>query len=343
MTVKELAKMDESLWDSFVQKKTDATFYHQIAWRRLIENVYGDKFKPIYLVAKDDGQINGILPLFLSNHWLFGKKLISSPFAIFGGCCADSESIEDKLITKAIELCDNLDADYLELRTINPKRNDLLSNSNYNTLILELTDDPQRLWKNFRKGIKQSVKTAEKNNVKVDLDFQNIDEFYAIYSQGQRNLGTPVQSYTWIKNLYDEFKDCHSMAVAYNQDKVIAVQFIRKFKDTVSSVLAYALPEYKNLCPNHILIWKLIKNACKEGYKQFDFGRSLPDSSTFYFKTGWRAQPIQLHYQFYLNKIKTIPDTSQTNTKRQQLTKIWKKLPLSVANSFGPIIRNCFP
>ena len=54
--------------------------------------------KPLYLIAKENGVIKGVLPLFLMRSVIFGKKLVSDPFAPYGGVCADSETVEKALI-----------------------------------------------------------------------------------------------------------------------------------------------------------------------------------------------------------------------------------------------------
>ena len=62
------------------------------------------KHKPIYLVAKENGEIKGVLPLFLMRSVIFGKKLVSVPFAPYGGACADDGIAEKMLIEEAIRI-----------------------------------------------------------------------------------------------------------------------------------------------------------------------------------------------------------------------------------------------
>jgi hypothetical protein len=65
----------------------------------VVEKTY--KHKPIYLIAKEEGEIKGVLPLFLVKSMIFGKKLVSVPFAPYGGACADNGIIENALIEEA--------------------------------------------------------------------------------------------------------------------------------------------------------------------------------------------------------------------------------------------------
>ncbi|HIH96985.1 MAG TPA: hypothetical protein HA348_05870 [Thermoplasmata archaeon] len=90
---------DEKAWDEYVYSSNSSTFYHQIGWRNVVEKTY--KHKPIYLTAKENGEIKGVLPLFLMKSIIFGKKLVSVPFAPYGGVCADNRTIADALFEEA--------------------------------------------------------------------------------------------------------------------------------------------------------------------------------------------------------------------------------------------------
>jgi len=75
----ELQKEEEKSRDEYVHKSNSSTFYHQIGWKNVVEKTY--KHKPIYLIAKEEGEIKGVLPLFLMKSMFFSKKLVSVPFA----------------------------------------------------------------------------------------------------------------------------------------------------------------------------------------------------------------------------------------------------------------------
>ncbi|MFX0195086.1 MAG: FemAB family XrtA/PEP-CTERM system-associated protein [Candidatus Hodarchaeota archaeon] len=342
MIIEKLRENDEKAWEDFVVKSKEATFFHQIGWKKVVEKVYGDRLKAIYLIAEDRGKFRGILPLFLCNNWPFGRKLISLPLASCGGCCTDSEAADVMLINKAIELANAFDVDYLELRNIDEKKGDFLTNKAYLTLVLDLDPAPENLWSGFRETTRRYIRKATRNNLEVTIATKDIGDFYKIYSQNQRNLGTPVQSYRWIKSVFFDFPGHHAIARVRYQGKTIAAIFLRTFRDQMMYVFGASLPEYRNLYPNYILFWKILQDACKRGFKQFDFGRSLQNSGSYFFKVGWGAKPEQYYYQYYLNRANNIPDTSQANSKRIMFAKLWKRLPLPMANTLGPMIRRYY-
>ena len=112
--VAELRADEEGEWDAYVLKHPNSTFFHQIGWRNAVQKTY--KHKPVYLVAKEGGEIRGILPMFLMRSVIFGKKLVSVPFAPYGGVCADDDIAEKMLIEEAIRIADECNADYLGFR-----------------------------------------------------------------------------------------------------------------------------------------------------------------------------------------------------------------------------------
>jgi len=75
----------------------------------VVEKAYNHK--PLYLIAKENGEIKGVLPLFLMKSIIFEKKLVSVPFAPYGGVCADSETVKNALIEKAKRIISELDMD----------------------------------------------------------------------------------------------------------------------------------------------------------------------------------------------------------------------------------------
>ncbi|KAF5437719.1 hypothetical protein C5S35_02650, partial [Candidatus Methanophagaceae archaeon] len=195
-----LEREDEAAWDAYVHNSQASTFYHQIGWKNVVEKTY--KHKPIYLVAKEEGEIKGVLPLFLMRSWFFGKKLVSVPFAPYGDVCADNETAERALAEEAKRITKKRGVDYFELRYLHsqePKLG-LAANNNYVTFILKLNPDPEIVWKKFNNKVRNAIRKALNSNLELSYD-NNITEFYRLYTKSMRDLGTPPYSYAFFKNL----------------------------------------------------------------------------------------------------------------------------------------------
>ncbi|MFX0141334.1 MAG: GNAT family N-acetyltransferase [Candidatus Hodarchaeota archaeon] len=342
--IEKIGPDDFETWDHFVEMMDEASFHHQIRWRKFIETMYGKWLTPIYLMARNGSEVEGILPLFVFCHWFFGKKLISVPFSSQAGCCARTDLAANSLIKKAIEITKELNLDYLELRNLyNYKMNELVTDKSYFTLKLDLENNFDTLQKKFRSTTRRYVRRSKENDLVFDMFSDNIEDFYKIYSIGQRNLGTPTQGYKWLKTLYSSFKENHSVVQVQYKGKLVAAILLRIYKDTVTYVIGSSLPEYRHLYSNYLLFGELLKYYCEKGYHYFDFGRSIENSGSYYFKRGWGAQPIQFYYQYHLEKTKKITSTSQVNPKRILFAKLWKRFPLSLSEILGPIIRRYYP
>lgn len=340
MEILEIQENDEGSWDKYISNSNVSTFYHQIGWRNVVQKTYGHK--PIYLVAKENNEINGILPLFLMNSKIFGKKLVSLPFAPYGGVIADSNTIEKMLIEEAKKITKNLNANYVEFRQFEIKDLELVTNHTYVTSILKIDTNPEILWTQFRKNIRRYIKKSEAENLEIILNSKNIREFYDLYSQSMHSLGTPPHNHLFFKNLLNEFPEFINIVIVKHENNPIAAVFLLYFKDTMIYGWGASLKKYLNLSPNYLLFWEIIKYGAINGFNFFDFGRSQPNTGVYFFKEGWGAEPKTLFYQYFSEK-QRIVDTSQSNPKRQIFAKVWRKIPLPIANILGPEIRGNLP
>jgi len=335
-----LERGEEKEWDAYVLKHPNSTFFHQIGWKRVVEKTY--KHKPIYLIAREEGEVKGVLPLFLMRSMIFGKKLVSVPFAPYGGVCADDEMAEKMLIEEAIRIAEEYDVDYLEIRSLSKiVHGEYVTDLSYITFIINLNFGSELIWKNLRRDKKRGIKKAERANLAVEWN-ANIDDFYDIYIRTMRNLGTPVHCYNFFKNILNEFRDETKILTVKYEDIIICCKFLLFYKNTVISMWGVTLKEYQKFHPYDLANWKAIEYSCKEGYKYFDFGRCLLDSGVFHYKWGWSGEQKQLYYQFYLNNDRNPPDISQSNPNRKRFASVWKRLPVPLTKIVGPMLRRNF-
>jgi len=342
MTIALFEPQVEKDWDDYVLKHEGGTFFHQIGWKKAIERAYG--LKSYYLLAKDGDKIIGVLPLFAVKHIAHGRCLVSLPFGPYGGVCADNDKVKRALINAAAEITRTEKARYLELRQWNNSVSDLPLNNHYVTLILQLEEDSEKLWKNFKSEIRNRVRKAIKSGLEFHIgDREDLKDFYAVYLENMRDLGTPAHSFAFIQAVMDEFPSQIKIFLVRHAEKTIGGMFVILFKSAAINMWASSLKSYLQYSPNNLLYWGVIKFASENGYKYFDFGRSAWNSGTFIFKQRWGAQPKQLYYQYFLNKVNSIPDSAGSDKGQGLMVGLWKKLPLSVTKRLGPVIRKNIP
>jgi serine/alanine adding enzyme len=342
MEIIEYTEEFDTSWRNYLCKNSAVTFAHQIEWRTILEKSLQQK--PVYLLAISQDQVVGILPLFYCSSLLFGKFLTSLPWLDYGGACADSRDIHEKLIDQAIEITKNKNGKFLELRSVADKDERLATKISKVTFSLQLDSNPDKVWKNLNSKARNQVRKAQKLGLQVTFGrHENLDQFYSVFSTNMRDLGTPVWTKELFRNILTCFPESSEIALVKLKDKVIGGGLILYFKDMLTVPSASSLGTFLTYCPNNALYWEIIQRSCLKGFKRFDFGRSTLNSGTYYFKSQWVREPIQLYWQYYLNKIKDMPELNPENPKFDLAIKLWKKLPLALANFLGPKIVRSLP
>ncbi len=329
-------------WDAFVHRHPDATFYHHLSWKKIIETCF--KHDTYYLLAKDQGQVQGILPLVHIKSLLFGSFFCSMPFLNFGGICATNESAAMALLDFARQILQDNKADYIELRHIHKTKADLPFKTHKVSMTLELDKDPNYIWNTFKSKHRTNIRRAEKHGLTIQSGgMELLRDFYRIICQGWRDLGTPIYQYGFFENIIKEFGHAVEVFVVYYNKQPIATAFNGRFKDTVEGMWTYALRNYIRLQTNNFLYWKMVEKACFDGFKFYHLGRSTSQSGSIAFKKKWNAYPTQLYWEYVLNRKKDLPNLSADNPRLQLFRKSWQNLPVVITQAIGPLIARSLP
>jgi FemAB-related protein (PEP-CTERM system-associated) len=338
--IKQLMEKDAQKWDAFVQKCPYSTFYHQSAWKKVIEETYGHK--AFYLYAENkDREVVGILPLFLIRNVLFFKKqFISVPFAPYAGVCCEDQEAGDALINEAISLGRKLDVDYCELRqyrNFTPSARYDFTNY-YVTSVLTLSETPEETLNNLTRNKRKTVYKSQKNNLTFGYFSENntiFDEFHRIYSVNMKILGSPHHGEKFFRNI---LKYTNSDIVCVFMDgRSCYAAMILFFKDTVIDFMSSAFVEDRKYYVTDFGIWNIIEKAHQSGYKYIDFGRSISNSDNLEFKRRWGAETIPLEYLYPVTKKIDLGKLQPSNYTKY--AEVWSRMPATITNIIGPKLR----
>ena len=339
-----LAYQDEHqiAWDKYVFQHPEGTLFHTTRWKRVIEREFG--FKAVYLLAEDEGEIRGVLPMFLSSNWVQGRTLISTPFAVYGGICASDEAARLTLRETACRIAEEQDVNYLELREAHrPFGEGFQTKELYVTFEGQLNSDPEKVMAGFPKGTRYMIRKGQKNGLRSVNDDTQLDTFYELYARSVWNLGTPVFSKRFFKILREELGDAGSITIILHEREPVAAAFSITYRDSTTPYYVGSLPESKQFAPNNFMFWELIRMSCERGLQKFDFGRSKVGTGSHFFKTKWNMIERPLPYQFYLVKRKSLPNFSPANPRLKVATEMWKKIPFPLTKALGPPLVRLFP
>jgi len=335
LQIKFLEQEDCHRWDEFVARCSNATFFHLSGWRTVINKAFGHR--PYYLYAEQKGELVGVLPLGHIKSILFGNALISVPFCVYGGACADSVEVVERLHSEAVMLAEKLGVDYLELRSREAIQSGWLAKELYVTFRKKLDPDPDKNMLAIPRKQRAMVRKGIKAGLSSELD-DDIERFFAAYSESVRNLGTPIFSKKYFRILHEVFgSDCEILTVTRN-GRLIASVMSFYFRDEVLPYYGGGTSAARALKGNDFMYWELMRRSCERGIRVFDFGRSKQGTGSYSFKKNWGFEPTPLYYQYKLVRAKEIPDINPLNPKYKIFIKTWKKLPLVVSNFVGPFL-----
>ncbi|HEU5320205.1 MAG TPA: FemAB-like protein, partial [Methylomirabilota bacterium] len=131
-------------WNAFVEGHPQASVFHLLEWQRIIVSAYGHE--PHYLAASEPAGVAGVLPLVMIRSRLFGRSLVSLPFADYGGICASDPAVARALLERALAIGGERGADYVQLRQRQPHPAVVGVPGDKVTMLLDLAPDPQALW-----------------------------------------------------------------------------------------------------------------------------------------------------------------------------------------------------
>jgi FemAB-related protein (PEP-CTERM system-associated) len=343
---------DDSSWDEFVLSHPAGTFFHLLKWREVLQKSFG--YEPMYLCVKEAGQIRGVLPLFLVKSLLFGRSLVAMPVGVYGGPIASDEQSNRSLLQQATHFAKEHRVRYLEIRGNPYNASDVLPHANGNALRWSRKDlyvtfmgqieptEEANLARIPRKQ-RRMVRQGDKHGLRAIFDNSRLREFYDVYAESVRNLGTPVYGYTYFENLVATFGHQCKILLVEHHKKIIAGVLSFFYRDQVLPYYGGALKEFFHLAPNDFMYWELMRYAGAKGYKIFDFGRSKEGTGPYNFKRHWGFEPKSLPYWYYAPNGQALPDTSPLNPKLQWAIRIWRGLPLKITNSLGPHIVRHIP
>lgn len=299
-----------------------------------------------------DNQIVGVFPLIYISSYFFGKSLVSIPYFDSGGVLAVDKLTEIALLKKSIQLAEELGAAQVEFRQYyrlfsfedfaNSQTEWKLSvSTNKVRMVLEnIPDNSELLMKSFTSKLRSQIRKPIKEGLTTKIGgVELVDDFYSVFAENMRDLGSPVHSKKFIAETLRAFPNAANVFIVYGNQKPLAGSVTIGFKDILHNPWASSLRSYSHLAPNMLLYWSMLEFACQKDYQRFDFGRSTPGEGTYKFKEQWGARPEPL-YWYRLSKTKDQNWGEQLDKdKMSKVIEYWKKLPVPLTKIIGPRIR----
>lgn len=305
----------------------------------------GLRHEPYLLVAKRHDEVVGRLPLALVKSALFGRFLVSLPYVNTAGAIADNADTATSLVDRAVQLADELNVRYLELRhereLAHPALTATVTTKVHMRLALPATTD--ELWEAIKSKVRNKVNKGDRQGFTIHWGSHDLlAEFYDVFSHTMRDLGTPVFSKRLFQAILTDFAGEAELCVVRSATKPIATGLLIHGKGVTQIPSASSLWAYNSTNANDWMYWHLLKRTVERGQQVFDFGRCSMDGNTFTFKKKWGAEPQPAVWQYYVRQGR-ISDMRLEGGKYGRAVQVWKKLPVWLTRLIGPPIVRGIP
>jgi FemAB-related protein (PEP-CTERM system-associated) len=334
---------EADLWEAYIRSSRWASVYHTLAWREVIKSAFGHR--TWYLIVWNAAEICGVLPLVEIRSALVGHFLVSLPFFNYGGVLAESPEAERQLTRAALELAIRQGASHIELRQAFPFSEPIEGwtlRQHKAALTIPLAGDPKPHWEGISSRLRGKVRKAQKHGAIFTVrGKEDLATFYFLYALNMRDLGTPVYAYAFFENILRRCGQSAQILLARRAGRPGAAAIAVRKGDRIE--LPWICQDYSESSynMNEFLYWNCIEWACGEGASLLDLGRSTIGAGTYQFKMQWKPTVQPLYWYYWTMPGVPLPDLSPDNPKYQLAVRLWKKLPLVVANRLGPwIVRN---
>jgi len=262
------------------------------------------------------------------------------PFLDSGGPCSSSAALANLLVDRLIREARHAGADVVELRCTQRLAVAYPPMEHKVNLTLALPADPQRLWQQFDKAVRNQIRKAERAGLSIEFGgAENLTTFYDAFAVRMRDLGSPVHARGFLDAVLQSFGDRARIALVRKGRTPVGGLVTLAFKDRLLVPWAACLKEHFAQCPNMLLYWEALRAACAQGFRRFEFGRSTRDSGTYRFKRQWGAQEEPLFWYTIPLTARRASGPSSDGKASILLSKMWQRLPVSLTRRLGPPLR----
>ena len=344
MEIVELGDTNREVWDEYVEHSPCGVPQLLSGWRDILYHTYG--YETHYLLAKEQKEAVGILPLFIVNSRLVGRSIASMP----GGLCADHAEVAQALVERAVQITQQREMKNLMIqdsRYVWPVG--LQTKTNHEFQVVDTSKDPEEIWTKLHRETRRQVRIARKNGLTVAIDRTGalVDDFYYVLSRFVHQAGTPVFGKKFLENVVEVFPGKFSIAAVYREKQPLGAYFQMMMGDIVYGIWGGTQHEYQDLRATYLAYWEILSDAASNGYHFWDMGRNPIGSNSSNFKGQWGgvAKPI---YQQVLSNGNHQHDDSivsrvHSDTKYQIFMRLWPKLPFPFVQFLGPKLRQHVP
>jgi hypothetical protein len=307
--VDRLQASGESEWDSFLREQAGALFAHSIAYRNLLVTELG--CEPEYLVAREAGEIRGVLPVM----WCDGgdRRICNSlPYhGSHGGPVAGDARAARALIDAWDERASDpstlastmIENPFLESPAPAPIH-ELTAERFTQCTVLPSGAGEAEVMALISSEARNNVRRAARRGVTVQLDNDALDAVHLIHRETMAGFDAPPKSAAFFDAIAGELRagEDFDVWVARVEGELAAALLVVRFNG-VSEYFASGTREgFRTYNPHPALVFAALVREAQRGGRLWNWGGTRDGmDGVFRFKRKWGSRAGRYRYFVHLN------------------------------------------
>jgi CelD/BcsL family acetyltransferase involved in cellulose biosynthesis len=330
--------LDDDRWLRFVQSSDGALPSHHPSWASMLAECYGHG---TFVLALTDAASNivGGLPFADVKVPLLGRKWVSLPFTDYVPPLVASSDLGPLLIAELDSMRQAQRVDRVEIRAGVGGAAHMIERGFRH--VLPLDADPDSIFRTFhRSQVQRGIRKAEREGTVVRLGSRIEDltqVYYSLHAHTRRRLGMPVQPRRFFELLWKRIIEpgLGRLLLAEVGRQAVAGVVVLSWGKTATYKYSASAPDVSPYRPTHLILWHAIREACENGYADFDFGRTDFDSPGLRsFKLGWGPREEILSYSVVARDPPTRVRAGPSPLMRTAI----RRSPVAVARAIGQLL-----
>jgi len=341
----EVQPLTDPRWGEFLQRHPCSSVFHTAGWLEALRRTYG--YKPIAITTcPPDTELLNAAVFCRVESWLTGRRLVSLPFSDHCDVLANTITDLTAMVSVLRQQLHQENLRYVEVRPMHAAGAALGSDSTYSYCFhqIDLTPDLETLFRNCHKNSTQrKICRAEREGLTYEEGRSAVllESFYHLYLLTRRRHVVLPQPKRWFQNLIDCFGEALKIRVAFKNGQPIASILTLRHKDTLVYKYGCSDANSQRLGGVHLLFWRSIQEAKRDGLRVFDLGRTdRQNAGLITFKDRWGAHRSMLTYLRLLESPQSkgafAPDGS--DWKERTAKRVLPRLPNPVVRAAGDLI-----
>ena len=321
--MKILEEKDTLEYKKFLEGHERCNFQQSLEWG----NVKTNWKKEVILSEDKDGKIKGSLCVWIRKIPIFGNIMYSARGPV---CDIHDEDVLKDLTEGANLLAKKYNAFVLRIEPdilkTDEKFREIIQKLNYKikddskdfkdeiqprfVFRLDIKDKTENeIFNNFQSKTRYNVRLATKKGVVIkEGTREDLKDFHDIMVETGERDDFIIRSLSYFEKMYDEMAPKHmKLLMAYYEGKPIAGIIPIMYGNKVWYLYGASSNKHRNLMPNYLLQWTMIKEAIERKADMYDFrgvsgvvDESHPQYGLYRFKKGFNAEFTEFIGEVYM-------------------------------------------